>query len=151
MTKRANSGLGLVGVLLIIGALVVTTGGVLVWRRQPILPQIVGLPDGERSAMTASLNEEVQLTPGQTVSIEGTNLSISLVKITPPPEGSFDYPTKAELEVRSGRQSEKVYFIAGVLATEEVAEELRHKEVFGFRITREMLNSEQIILTVQKL
>ena len=99
----------------------------------------------------SSLNEKIKLTPGQTVSIRNTNLSLTLLKITPPPEGSFDYPTKAELEVRSGTSSEKIYFIAGVTATEEVEAKLRVKELFGFKITREELRPEWIILRVQKL
>lgn len=98
-----------------------------------------------------SLGKKIQLFPGQTVSLTGTNLSLALLQIIPAPEGSFDYPTKAELEVRSGGRSEKINFIAGVLATKEVAETLRHQEVFGFRITRVELRQQWIILTVEKL
>lgn len=100
---------------------------------------------------TALLNEEIKLLPGQTASIKGTDLSLTLLQIIPAPKGSFDYPTKAEIKVRSGSRSEKIYFTAGVLATEEVAKKLQYQEVFGFRITRVELRQEWIVLTVEKL
>jgi len=37
MARKNNSGLGLIGVLIVIGALVITIGGVVVWRKK-ILP-----------------------------------------------------------------------------------------------------------------
>lgn len=98
-----------------------------------------------------SLNKKIQLLPGQTVGIERTDLSLTLLKITAPPQDCFDCPTTAEVEVRSGNNSEKITFVAGVLATEKVERELSSKEIFGFKITREELRSEWIILSVQKL
>lgn len=206
---KKQKGFSLIGIILVIGALIITAGGVVVWDKKvkpiptptpyptlspiptliltpqpteqpktiscqtdsdcPILDCIQGCPaegpcppcgqykciNGECQRVypdySESLNKRIQLAPGQTVSFTGTDLSLTLLQIIPAPEGSFDYPTKAEIEVRSGSRSEKIYFIAGVLATEEVAKKLQYQEVFDFRITRVELRQEWIVLTVEKL
>lgn len=63
-----------------------------------------------------SLNEKIKLTPGQTVNIKNTSLSLTLLSITTPPKNCFDCPTTAELEMREGNQKEEIAFITGVLA-----------------------------------
>ena len=97
------------------------------------------------------LGEEVKLTHGQSVKISHTPLSIKLIKIIPAPKDSHDFPTKAYLEVKNGQDSQEISFISGVIATEEVEEKLHSQDVFGFRITREMLNAEAIIISVVQL
>lgn len=104
-----------------------------------------------QSVPNAPIGQKFRLSTGQTVNITGANLSLTLLKITSSPPNCYDCPTTAEIEIRSGTSFEKIYFISGVLATEEVEAELRTKEVFGFKITCEELRSEWIILTVQKL
>lgn len=95
--------------------------------------------------------EKVKLTPGQRVEVANSSLSITLIRIEPAPEGSHDYPTRAFLEVKNDQDSQEIKFISGVIATEEVAKKLSYQEVLGFRITREMLNSEAIIISVAQL
>lgn len=98
-----------------------------------------------------SLEKKIKLFPGQTVNLTNTNLSLTLLKLSHPPQNCFDCPITAEIEVKSGANSEKITFIAGVLATKEVEAKLQQKNLFGFRITREELRPEWIILSVQKL
>lgn len=98
-----------------------------------------------------SLNKKIQLTPGQTVKLAGTNLSLTLLGITASSPDCFDCPTTAEIEVKSGVHSERVYFTAGVLATKDIEAKQRVKEAFGFQIRLESVQPELIVLRVQKL
>lgn len=113
--------------------------------------QLVEPPVNKKEEMIGSLNEEITLTPGQIAKIANTNLSLTLLSITSPQKNCFDCPTTAVIEARTGNNVEKITFIAGVLATEEVAKKLRNKEVFGFKITLVELREEFITLMAEKL
>ena len=177
---KKQKGLGLFGVLLVIGALLLTIGGVAVWREKvtptpmptpgPTLPtsQITAPPttgpQQSDSEATVCINTEgcspycggcahcpfIQLSPGQKVNIKGTGLSLTLLKITPSNVGYSTRQATSELEARSGLEKERLVFQTPGFRTLECGQH-RVKDVFGFKILLRSVSPDIIELQVWRL
>ncbi|NIM96323.1 MAG: hypothetical protein GTO18_21710 [Anaerolineales bacterium] len=100
--------------------------------QSPLPPQSELTPTQSHDAITITLNEDLDLVPGQVVYLEGTSIEILLDEAHGPPSDCYDCPNSAILIIRSaGETKELTYSISGNMLAEAL-EKARRLSAFDY-------------------
>ena len=107
-------------------------------------------PSPEKVLRTISLNQETNLTLGESVALAGTDIKITLMLVAQPYCQSGECPIKADLLVTKGRESITLEYniLPGSEASQEVLERARRKEAFGYTFIAAQLTNNTFTLKV---
>ena len=166
ISRRSNKQSGFVFIIVVVFLVVLICFAGIVLARQnkinfPVIPPVPSVTPTaptptvvEKTTIkpeTSKLLEQVTLSPGQTVKIINTDLSITLSLMAIPAGECFDCPAQFNFEVKSQGKTEQLRFSISGMATEEVLKKIKTREIFGFRIIIQKYGLSGVTFTVERL
>ncbi len=101
--------------------------------------------------LTVRLLEEVDMLPGQTVELEGTDILVTLLEAHGPREGCDDCPVQATLQVSRADESQTLQYSFSGNMLMELREKARRKEAFGYIFAAARVAEGEFTLRIEPL
>jgi hypothetical protein len=89
------------------------------------------------------------MVPGQTARLESTDIEITLVQVRGPPEGCFDCPNSATLDVRQGEQVQTLSYSFSGNMVFELLQRAKRKTAFSYIFVARKIDHESFTLQVE--
>lgn len=105
-------------------------------------------PPSPAELLRFALTEEVDMVPGQRMSLIGTDIEVTLVEAHGPSEGCSDCPNRAILEVKLGSKVQVLDYSFSGMMVPRLLERARRKPAFGYVFVAHRIAEGKLTLRV---